>query len=107
MIKSRKDLNLYLKEDAKRNGINCGWLRYRLKLICGHENAHIIHWMRHFRKCEYYTNNSGILNRILAKNHGILSRRIGLRLGISANINCIGYGLRIMHLCGGGNVECS
>ena len=40
MIKTREDLKFYLAEDAKRNGINKGILRYYMSLIHGRENAH-------------------------------------------------------------------
>lgn len=60
--------------------------------------------MRHFRKYEYHANNTGIKNKILEKYHSVMTRRIGLRLGISAHINTVGYGLRIMHLAGGGGI---
>lgn len=104
MIKTKQDLKFYLREDARRNDMNCSWLKYQVKRFCGSESANVIHWMRHFRKWEYHANNSGLSHRLLGKYHEIRTKRIGLKLGIRAQINCVGYGLRIMHLSGGGGV---
>lgn len=101
MIKTKEELNFYLAEDAKRNGMDCPFWKYLVKRICGSESANVMHWIRHYRKWEYHANNSGVFHRLSARYHEILTKRIGLRLGIHAGINKIGYGLRIMHLGGG------
>lgn len=102
MIKSKSDLKFYLSEDAKRNGIGNSLIRYYLRLMCGSEEAHVFRWIKHYRKWEYHSNNKGFVHKILAIYHEISTKRIGLKLGISARINTIGYGLRIMHIAGGG-----
>lgn len=102
MIKTKEDLKLYLREDAKRNGIGNNWINYHLRKLCGSEEAHIYDWICHFRKWEYHANNEGLFHKTLARYHEIRTKRIGLRLGIRAKINTIGYGLRIMHVAGGG-----
>ena len=102
MIKTKRDLKFYLHEDAKRNGIGNNFFKYYLRKLCGSEEAHVYHWIKHFRKWEYHANNSGLLHIFLGKYHEIITKRIGLRLGIRAKINTVGYGLRIMHIAGGG-----
>lgn len=105
MIKTKDDLRFYLEEDRKRNGISKNRITYWIKYLCGSENAHIFHWIRHYRKWEYHSNQYGFFSKkILGLYHEIKTKRIGLKLGISASINRVGYGLRIMHLAGGGGV---
>ncbi len=104
MINTRQDLNFYLQEDAKRNSMTCSWFKYRIKMFCGSESANVIHWMRHYRYWEYHNNNIGVYHKILSLYHEIRTKQIGLELGIHAEINCIGYGLRIIHIKGGGGI---
>lgn len=99
MIKTKEDLSFYLSEDAKRNGIENSRLKYYIRLLCGSEQAHIYHWIRHYRKWEYYANTN---QKLFALYHMIRTKQIGFKLGIAAHINTIGYGLRIMHIAGGG-----
>lgn len=101
MIKTKEDLKFYLKEDAKRNGMECSWIKYSLLRICGSESANIYHWITHYRRWEYHFNNNSIFHKIVGKYHEIMTKRIGLQLGIRAEINKIGYGLRIIHIGGG------
>ena len=58
MIKSRKDLNLYLREDSKRNGLGGSYIRYKLNLLAGAENAYALKYLRLLRFSEFYYNNS-------------------------------------------------
>lgn len=102
MIKTKKELKFYLQEDAKRNGIGNNFFKYYLRRICGSEEAHVYHWLWHFRKWEYHSNNIGLYHKLFAYYHEIRTKRIGLKLGIRAKINTVGYGLRIMHVAGGG-----
>ena len=101
MIKTKDDLKFYLQEDSKRNGMNCAKWKYLIKRICGSESANIMHWMRHYRKWEFHANNIGLYHRLLCQYHKIRTKQIGNQLGIHAEINRIGFGLRIMHLGGG------
>lgn len=105
MIKTKDELKIYLREDAQRNGMDCALWKRKLRQWCGSENANIIHWMRHYRRWEYHANNSGFYHRYMRFYHEVLTKRIGLRLGIRAEINTIGYGLRIIHLAGGGGIH--
>lgn len=102
MIKTKKELKFYLQEDAKSNGIGNNIIKYYIRRICGSEKAHVYQWIYHFRKWEYHANNSGRFHKFLEIYHEIKTKRIGLSLGIRAKINTVGYGLRIMHVAGGG-----
>lgn len=103
MIKTKEDLRFYLQEDAKRNGMaGVNRLMLHVRMWIGTEQAHIYHWMIHWRKWEYYTNTG---NRLMALYHHLRVKRLGFKLGIEADINSIGYGLRIMHLSGGGGLR--
>lgn len=101
MIKTKEELRFYLQEDAKCNGIRKGYLKSFISRCCGSEKAWIYHWLFHFRKWEYHANNIGFFHRFFSVYHRIRVQRIGLKLGIWAQINTIGYGLRIMHVTGG------
>ena len=101
MIKTKKDLCFYLKEDAKRNGIN-NQLKYYLKLLCGRENACAYRYIKCMRYCEYHLNNiSNPLHKILYYFYRVKLSRLGLRYNIQIAPNTCGYGLRLMHLSGG------
>lgn len=57
------------------------------------------------RYCEYYINTSRKpLHRILSYYYRAKLQRIGRKYGIAIQPNTCGYGLRIMHLSGGGGV---
>jgi hypothetical protein len=51
MIQSRKDLQFYLLEDAKRFNLT-NWFKYRVKLIYGGEDAHILRYLKTLRRYE-------------------------------------------------------
>ena len=104
MIKTNKDLHHYLKEDGQRNGI-VSMPKYYLKLLYGSENAHIYRYLRTLRVLEYCTNTSSfLLKTVIRPLMKFRFRRLGLRYNMSIQINSVGYGLRIMHLAGGGGV---
>lgn len=103
MIKTRKDLKLYLTEDAKRNGIKYGRLKYWRRLLGGDENAHVYHYLRCLRHYEYHMNNSSsVWHKPLKAFFSFRLSRLGLRYCMRIKPNTCGYGLRIMHLSGGG-----
>lgn len=58
MIKTKKDLRLYLEEDRKRNGIPKSWVGYVLRLMAGREHAYVYRYLRCLRHMEYHMNNS-------------------------------------------------
>ncbi len=103
MIKTRKDLRFYLQEDRKRNGIP-----YRggfLRLIAGRGNARAYRYIRCMRHCEWHLNNAHkVLHKLLSHYYSFKLSRLGAKYLISIQPNTCGYGLRLMHLCGGGGV---
>lgn len=104
MIKSKEDLRLYLKEDAKRNGID-SWSKYYLRMLYGSENACAFRYIKCIRYLEYHLNNiSNPIHRIQYYFYRIKLSRIGLRYNIQIAPNTCGYGLRLMHLSGGGGI---
>ena len=104
MIKTRKDLRFYLREDAKRNDIRNQY-EYILRLLVGSENACAFRYIKCMRKCEYHLNtSSNILHKVLYYFYKVRLISLGRKYNISINLNSCGYGLRILHLSGGGGV---
>ena len=103
MIRNREDLNLYLTEDARRNGIKYGRMEYYLRLLSGNENAHIYRYLKCLRHYEYHVNcSTSMWHRLLKNYFGFRLGRLGLRYNLRIKPNTCGYGLPIMHLSGGG-----
>lgn len=103
MIKTRKDLIFYLKEDAKANRMDgCSILKYWGRLFVGSESAHVYKYLKVLRYCEYHCNNRGILHNLLYKYYKIRLHRLGLKLNIRIPENVCGYGLTILHIAGCG-----
>lgn len=102
MIKTRKDLQVYLQEDGKRN--NCPSLKsYLYGRIIGSENAAAYRFLRALRRCEYHFNNrSNLLHNVLYLFWHLRKNHLGLKYSIQIPLNKTGYGLRILHLAGGG-----
>lgn len=105
MIKTKKDLKFYLKEDAKRNGCN-DYLRYIILLLIGAECALAYRYIKCMRKCEYHLNNSkhSLWHKVWYYVYKIKKYRLGSKYHIEIGLNTCGYGLRLMHLSGGGGV---
>lgn len=103
MIKSRKDLKLYLREDMKRNGFEKYW-QYRLRLLCRNENALAYRYLRALRHCEYHFGEKSIIHKLAFYYYWFKRSRLGGKYHIQIPLNLIGYGLRIMHLSGGGGI---
>ena len=101
-ILTRKDLHFFLKEDGRRNDNDKGILHYWLALLFGNESAYVYRYLRALRYCEYHTNNRGYFHRIMALFYKRKLNVLGVKYGIYLPINVCGYGLRIMHLSGGG-----
>ena len=109
MIKSRKDLHFYLKEDGVRNGINTegikNYFKYLVCLIIGYENACAFRYIKCMRYFEYHSNSKhNIIHNALALFYKIKLFRLGRKYNISIQPNTCGFGLRIMHLSGGGGI---
>ena len=107
MIKTKADLRFYLEEDRKRNHVPPEWGIYVLRLIAGEEQAHIFRYIRCLRHVEFYLNNQNksIFHKLLFYWYRYRQLKMGLRYGIKISPNVCGYGLRIMHLSGGGGVR--
>ena len=105
MIKTRKDLKYYIQEDAKRNGYYKRYFAYIVGLLIGNENAYVFKYLKLLRHVEYYYNNKTIFHKFFYFYYKIRQTRLGFKLHISIHPNECGYGLRIMHLSGGGGVR--
>ena len=104
MIKSKEELKFFLLEDAIRNDASKLHIVRFFKRICGIENECICHYLRLLRKCEFYSNKSNIIHRLLFFFYKFRYKRYGLKHNVDIPINVCGYGLRIMHISGGGGV---
>ena len=103
MIKTKKDLRFYLREDANRNGVNSR-LKYWITIYMGQENACAYRYIKCMRFLEYHINNSSkVWNKICSWVYKVKLMRLGRRYGIQISPNTCGYGLRLMHLSGGGD----
>lgn len=103
MIKSINDLLYFVKEDATRNGIkNCGW--YIAGRIYGKENAFCFDYLLLLRLCEYFYNKHNVFAKLIFHLINIRRNRLSVRLKIQIPLNCCGYGVRILHVCGGGGI---
>ena len=107
MILSKKDLKFYLQEDAKRFSLQ-NVLRYRIKLIYGSEDAHILRYLKVLRTYEYYSNCRkdpfGIILRYYFRFRWM---RLSLKYNIRIGINMVGYGFYMAHLAGGCIINCA
>lgn len=102
MIKTKTELKQYIREDGVRNGI-VNNLKYYVQLVYGSENAHVYRYLRALRFLEYCSNTSSFFyGKLLRPFVRYRYRRLGLRYNMAIQINCVGYGLRVMHIAGGG-----
>ncbi len=104
MIRTKNDLHFYIQEDCKRNGQNRSYVRYLISLMVGSEQAHAFKYLKCLRHEEYHINNKGLFHRLMATFYHIKRGRLGLRYNISIHPNTCGYGLKLMHLSGGGGI---
>lgn len=107
MIKTKSDLYFYIEEDRKRNHVPQSWWRYYLRFLAGEEQAHIFRYIKCLRHCEYHLNNSSKskYHKLLYIIYKYRLMRLGLQYNIKISPNVCGYGLRIMHLSGGGGAH--
>ncbi len=106
MIRTRKDLYFYLREDAKRNGCY-GFFKYMAMMLIGSESVYVYRYIKSLRYCEYHLNNSkdSLWHKIWFHYYNIKKYRLGRKYHIKISPNVCGYGLRIMHISGGGGVR--
>lgn len=112
MIKSVKDLQEYISQDMKANGLGQTnkfkrWLNYKIKLLLYIESAIVCKYLRVLRRYEYFINaNSNILNNSLEKYYKFRHSRLSIKYSIRIWPNCVESGLRIYHISGGGDYQC-
>ena len=99
IIKNRKDLRFYLKEDFKHmGGASSIWF---IRWLVGEENARMKLYLWVLRHLEYYTNvNIPVIGVVLKLFFEVWHRRQCLKYGVHINKNVCGYGLRIVHIGG-------
>lgn len=113
MIQSRKDLFTYIRYDCIANmGVDRLPLwRYIIHSVYHSDGFRCYRYLRALRLYEYILNYSSHNNNcITSLNKTILillkyrHHRLGVKYNISLEPNVAGYGLKIMHLMGGGVV---
>ena len=105
MIQTKADLYLHLREDSKRNGVTKNYFKYLILIHLGSEHYNVFRYIRCLRYCEYhYNNRQSFYHKIKYYYYKIKLYRLGLKYNIHIGLNVCGYGLRIMHLSGGGGV---
>ena len=93
MIRSRKDLEFYIRADYMMNrGYFKPYLKQRMKNLVVHD--HIMDFLVTMRKVDYYTNNGGGIRLLVNK---MRYRRLSLKLGFSIGPQVFGYGPVIPH----------
>lgn len=107
MIRSRKELDFYIKADTYMNrGYFKPSLKERLKKVFVKDD--IMVFLRYMRKCQYYSQWGGVF-RIYSKWCNRQYHLVGRRLGFSIGFNVFGYGLVIPHygtIVVGGSNKC-
>ncbi len=89
MIHSKEELQFYLDADKFAHGIQ----KHRPSIF-GDE---VWKFQIALRKCEYYGNKNGFLEKLLFKKHRYTKDRLGQRLGFDIKDGVFGAGLRINH----------
>ena len=76
-----------------------------IKSLIGLENTCAFRYIRCLRYCEYHNNNANKLyHKLLCLYYKINLAHLGMKYKIQIGLNTCGYGLRIMHVSGGGGV---
>lgn len=104
MIQTREELRFYIAEDGKHNGFNDGYLHYLIRLLIRNENALAFHYLRILRHCEYHYNKRSFVHKFIYYYYYLLKIYLGSKYQLQIPLNRTGYGLRIIHLSGGGGV---
>lgn len=103
-IKTKSDLCFFINEDAKSNNMKCCYLKYLISLIYGLEYAHSFRYLKSMKHYEYHINNKGIFHKVMALYYKIKTSRLGMKYNLYISPNTCGYGLRILHIFGGGHI---
>ena len=104
LILTKQERRMYIREDAKANCMDCNYLRYLLSLIYGLEFAHSFRYLKSLRNYEYHLNNSGFLHRFMGLYYKVKTSRLGMKYNLHITPNTCGYGLKIYHIFGGGQI---
>lgn len=102
MIEDKKNLQLFIREDAKANGIKLGF-SYYVKLFYGNINSRAFRYLKSLRKYEYSINTHGLLLFW----HRFYNRRLGAKYNIAITPNTVGYGIKLPHLEQGVIINCA
>lgn len=96
MIKTRKELAFYLQADRmmNRGSFKCS-VKEKLRNVIFPD--HIMNYLIHMRKADYYANRSGAFYKVMSNYHRLFQRKIGIKLGFSISKDVFGYGLVIPH----------
>ena len=75
-----------------------------MRLFAGYENAAVYKYLKCLRHMEYHLNNSrgSSYHKVLYYYYKLKHSRLGMKYSICIHPNTCGYGLRILHLSGGG-----
>ena len=104
MIRSRQDLNYYLRQDARRNvgteRVGALWLL--LNCFYGRDSFRALRYLRALRHYEYILNcPGGLFPKFRRRYARFRCSRLGARYGLDIQPNTVGYGFRCPHLAGG------
>lgn len=104
VVCTRADLHFFIKKDAEANGMHSCYLKYVLGLLYGLERAHTFRYLKALRHLEYHTNNDGLYHHIAKLYYKVKLSRLGMRYQLRVRPNSCGYGLKILHIFGGGHI---
>ena len=95
-IISKKILRFYICADLMMNGgVFRRSIMMRLKNLIIPD--YIMLFLKAMRKTNYYKNNKGIINKILAVYYNYIFKSLGVKLGFTIGEEVFGYGLVIPH----------
>lgn len=103
-VRTKKDLKFFLEEDAKVNDMACGMIKYFLYLFYGMEKAHAYRYIKTMRYLEYHSNNLGLFHKFMSLFYKVKLSRLGMKYHLHIIPNSCGYGLKIYHVFGGGQI---
>ena len=106
MIKTKKELDFYIKADYI---MNRGYFKpnflFRLRTLIFPD--YIMDYLVNMRKADYYYHLGGVKGVLLGNFYRMKHRKLGIKLGFSIACDVCGYGLVIPHygtiVVGGGN----
>ena len=97
MIRTKKDLQLYIGEDAKQSGYKLpSSIKEKIIEVLFPDYNH--EFMVCLRKLEYYSNKrGGVMNKLLFYYYSLKHSNLRAKTGIELNVNVADYGLHISH----------